>query len=70
MLRRAAIRLRNAEGVDLEPRTDDALTSLAAEMEIAKDDLVARIVREWLETNAYLPVAHALDEECTTVGNT
>ncbi|TPL64676.1 hypothetical protein [Mesorhizobium sp. B2-4-1] len=69
MLRRAAIRLRNAGGADLEPRTDDALASIATEMGIPKGDLVARIIREWLETNAYLPVPHALDEESATEGN-
>ncbi|RUU01746.1 hypothetical protein EOD23_20925 [Mesorhizobium sp. USDA-HM6] len=69
MLRRAAIRLRNADGVDLEPRTEDALTTIASEMDIPKGDLVARIVREWLEANAYLPVPHVLDDESATEGN-
>ncbi len=69
MLRRAAIRLRNAGGIDLEPRTEGALASIATEMGIAKDDLLARIVREWLETNAYLPVPHTLDEGSATEGS-
>lgn len=69
MLRRAAIRLRNVDGIDLEPRTEDALTSIASELAIPKGDLVARIVREWLETNAYLPVPYVLDEESVTDGS-
>ncbi|WP_181167955.1 hypothetical protein [Mesorhizobium sp. B2-4-19] len=35
---------------------DIALTTIASELAIPKGDLVARILREWLETNAYLPV--------------
>lgn len=69
MLRRAAIRLRNAGGVDLDPHIEDALVTVASEMEVPKSDLVGRIVREWLEANAYLPVPHALDEERATEGN-
>lgn len=61
--------MRNVDGVDLESRTEDALTSIATEMEIPKGDLIARIVREWLETNAYLPVPPVLDDESATEGN-
>ena len=49
--------------ISLSPRTDDALTSLAAEMGTAKPDLVETIIGEWLVANAYLPVPHALTEE-------
>ncbi|WP_413467793.1 hypothetical protein [Mesorhizobium sp. B2-8-5] len=45
------------------------MTTIASEMGIAKGDLVARIIREWLETNAYLPVPYALDDESATEGN-
>ena len=69
MLRRAAIRLRNVGGVDLEPRTEDALATIASEMEIPKGDLVSRIVREWLETDAYLQIPHVLDDESATESN-
>ncbi|TGT91725.1 MULTISPECIES: hypothetical protein [unclassified Mesorhizobium] len=69
MLRRAAIRLRNVGGIDLEPRTDDALATIATELAIPKGDLVAQIVREWLEANAYLPVPYALGNESVTEGN-
>lgn len=39
MLRGAPLLLRNVGGVSLDSRTDDALTSLAAEMGTAKPDL-------------------------------
>ncbi|CDX34635.1 conserved hypothetical protein [Mesorhizobium plurifarium] len=69
LLRRAALLLRNVGGINLDPRTDDALTSLAAEMGTAKPDLVETIVGEWLVANSYLPVPHAVDEESTVDGN-
>jgi hypothetical protein len=69
LLRRAALLLRNVGGINLDPRTDDALTSLAAEIGTAKPDLVETIVGEWLVTNAYLPAPRQLDEESTVEGN-
>lgn len=69
LLRRAALLIRNAGGISLDPRTDDALTRLAAEMGTAKPDLLETIVGEWLVANAYLPVPHAVDEESTVDGN-
>ncbi|WP_296746318.1 hypothetical protein [Mesorhizobium sp.] len=69
MLRRAALMIRNAGGLSLDPRTDDALSSLAAEIGKAKPDLVKTIVGEWLVANAYLPVPYALDEESAVEGN-
>ncbi|MER9222714.1 hypothetical protein NKI48_28095 [Mesorhizobium sp. M0644] len=52
MLRRAALMLRNVAGVPLEPATEGALKSTAAEMKIGRSDLIQVILREWLETNA------------------
>lgn len=69
LLRRAALLLRNVGGFTLDPRTDDALTNLAAEMGTAKPDLLETIVGEWLVANAYLPVPHAVDEESTVDGS-
>lgn len=69
LLRRAALIIRNVGGLSLDPRTDEALTSLAAEMGEAKPDLVDTIVGEWLVANAYLPVPHQLDEESAVDGN-
>lgn len=69
LLRRAALLLRNVSGLDLDPRTDEALNSLAVEMGKAKPDVVETIVDEWLVANAYLPVPRALDEESAVEGN-
>ncbi|MER8386557.1 hypothetical protein NKI19_27785 [Mesorhizobium sp. M0751] len=68
LLRRAALMLRNVGGVPLEPATADALDSVAAEMKIGRPDLIQIILREWLETNAYLPV-RTIDEESETDGS-
>ncbi|UVC17635.1 hypothetical protein [Mesorhizobium onobrychidis] len=67
ILRRAALILRNVTGVPLEPATEDALNSIAAEMKIGRSDLIQIVLREWLETNAYLPV-RKIDEESETDG--
>ena len=54
-------------GVPLEPATEDALNSIAAEMKIGRSDILQIVLREWLETNAYLPV-RVIDEESDTDG--
>ncbi|MER9859122.1 MULTISPECIES: hypothetical protein [unclassified Mesorhizobium] len=56
ILRRAALMLRNVAGVALKPAMEDALNSIAAEMKIGRSDLIQIVLREWLETTAYLPV--------------
>lgn len=67
ILRRAALMLRNVAGVPLDPATEEALNSIAAEMKIGRSDLVQIVLREWLETNAYLPV-HEFDDDSETEG--
>ncbi|PAP96653.1 ribbon-helix-helix protein, CopG family [Mesorhizobium wenxiniae] len=52
----------------MEPATADTLDSVAAEMKISRSDLIQRVLREWLETNAYLPV-RSIDEESETDGS-
>ncbi|MET3593271.1 hypothetical protein ABID26_002668 [Mesorhizobium shonense] len=69
LLRRAALFLRNVGGLSLEPRTEEILAGLAAEMGKGKLDLVETILDDWLVANAYLPVPHALDEESAVEGN-
>ncbi|MER9277634.1 hypothetical protein [Mesorhizobium sp. M0522] len=69
LLRRAALLLRNVGGLSLEPRTEEILAGLAAEMGKAKLDLVETILDDWLVANAYVPVPHALDEESEIGGN-
>ncbi|MDX8455978.1 hypothetical protein RFM98_24910 [Mesorhizobium sp. VK9D] len=69
LLRRAALLLRNVGGISLGARTDDALTSLAAEMGEAKPDLVETIVGDWLVANAYLLVPPMVDDESEVEGS-
>lgn len=56
-----------AMSVPLEPRTQHALTSIAAEMKMSHPNLIATTLRDWLETNAYLGVIE-LDDDTTTDG--
>jgi hypothetical protein len=67
ILRRAALMLRNVAGVPLEPAIEDALNSIATEIKVDRLDIIRIILREWLETNAYLPV-RLIDEESETDG--
>ncbi|QKK18674.1 CopG family transcriptional regulator [Rhizobium indicum] len=62
MLRRAALRLRNAGFVLMEDDVEEALANLASEFGVTRNDMIRYIVREWMEKNTYLPV-HALDED-------
>ncbi|MCJ9691582.1 CopG family transcriptional regulator [Rhizobium sp. PRIMUS64] len=61
MLRRAALRLRNAGAVSMEDDVEDALRDLAGEFGMTRNDTIRFIVREWMEKNTYLPV-HNVDE--------
>ncbi|MGO6695675.1 CopG family transcriptional regulator [Rhizobium johnstonii] len=61
-LRRAALRLRNAGAASMEDDAEDALRDLAGELDMTRNDTIRFIVREWMETNTYLPV-HELDED-------
>ncbi|MGO6982798.1 CopG family transcriptional regulator [Rhizobium leguminosarum] len=62
MLRRAALRLRNAGAVSMEDDIEEALRDLAGELGKTRNDTIRFIVREWMEKNTYLPV-HELDED-------
>ncbi|MGO7750508.1 CopG family transcriptional regulator [Rhizobium leguminosarum bv. viciae] len=68
MLRRAALRLRNAGAVSMEDDIEEALRNLAGEFGMTRNDTIRFIVREWMEKNTYLPV-HELDEDGDVVGN-
>ncbi|NKL35481.1 ribbon-helix-helix protein, CopG family [Rhizobium leguminosarum bv. viciae] len=68
MLRRAALRLRNAGAVSMEDDIEEALRDLASELGMTRNDMIRFIVREWMEKNTYLPV-HNLDEDDDVVGN-
>jgi hypothetical protein len=64
MLRRAALRLRNADKLPLDLHVDAALGDAIAAMGKTRSDAIRFIVREWLETNGYL----AIDEGSETKG--
>ncbi|NEH44745.1 ribbon-helix-helix protein, CopG family [Rhizobium leguminosarum] len=67
MLRRAALRLRNAGTVSMEDDVEDALRDLAGELGKTRNDLIRFIVREWMEKNIYLPV-HNVNEDSDVDG--
>lgn len=69
MLRRAALMIRNTDGIDLDPRVEEALLGMAAEMRVSKSDLIKTVIADWLVANSYLPVSVALDEDCETSGS-
>lgn len=62
ILRRAALLIRNAAPIGLEAETEDALLSISGELGMTRNDMIRHIIKEWLETNAYLPVRE-LDED-------
>ncbi|ANL48628.1 hypothetical protein AMC87_CH04007 [Rhizobium phaseoli] len=68
MLRRAALRLRNASGISMGEDVEEALRDLAGEFGMTRNDTIRFIVREWMEKNTYLPV-HQLDEDGDVDGN-
>ena len=59
--------LRNVSGVPLEPATEDALNSIAAEMKIGRPDLI-RIVAGMAGRNTYPPVRQ-IEEDSETDGS-
>lgn len=67
LLRRAALRIRNANGLALDPEVDDAVKTISGELGHERNEMLRIIVREWLEQSAYLP-AHMLDENRETDG--
>ncbi|MFS8056297.1 CopG family transcriptional regulator [Rhizobium sp. BR 317] len=62
MLRRAALVIRNATPIPLDAETDDTLLSIVGELGMTRNEMVRHIIKEWLETNAYLPLRD-LDED-------
>ncbi|WP_434730162.1 CopG family transcriptional regulator [Rhizobium binae] len=68
MLRRAALLLRNSGSIAFDDDIEEALRDLSGEFGKTRNDTVRFIVREWMETNTYLPV-HELDEDGEVDGN-
>ncbi|RUV32946.1 hypothetical protein EOB49_32560 [Mesorhizobium sp. M7A.F.Ca.MR.148.00.0.0] len=69
MLRRAALIIRNTDGINLDPGIGETLSGVAVEMGLAKSDLIKTIIGDWLIANAYLPVPRLFDEESETEGS-
>lgn len=68
LLRRAALMLRNAGSIALDEQVEEAIDSIADELGKTRNDMIRYIIKEWLETNAYLPVRE-LDEDGDVDGN-
>lgn len=67
LLHRAAISLQNANSSPNELTLDDALSAAAKDMMLSRQDLVPRILREWLHIKGYLnDSAFNLDERTKT----
>ncbi|QOF70746.1 CopG family transcriptional regulator [Aminobacter sp. SR38] len=68
MLRRSALRLGNTEGLMLDPDVYEAITELSTYLQMNRQDLLRRVVREWLEKGGFLPVP-MLEEDGEVDGN-
>ncbi|MGM5009938.1 CopG family transcriptional regulator [Rhizobium sp. 969_B3_N1_2] len=64
LLRRAALRLRNAGDISMDHDVEEALRDLAGEFGMTRNDTIRFIVREWMEKNIYLPL-NQLEEDGT-----
>ncbi len=56
LLRRAALRLRNPPGLVLDRDVDEIVTALAREIGMSRQEVANRIIREWFDTNSYVPL--------------
>ncbi|WP_037093430.1 ribbon-helix-helix protein, CopG family [Rhizobium leguminosarum] len=61
LLRRTALRLRNATTVSMDDDVDEVLLDLASELGLTREDMMRYIIREWMEENNFL-FTHELDE--------
>ncbi len=55
LLRRAALKLRNAEGLGLDADVGEKFTQVAALTGTDRRELATRIIRRWLTAGGYLP---------------
>ena len=65
LLRRAALRLRNTDGLALEADIAEAVELLAAELKLPRSEVVQAILPDWLISGGRLRV-DTLDEESET----
>ncbi|MQB45476.1 CopG family transcriptional regulator [Rhizobium sp. ICMP 5592] len=68
LLRRAAIMVRNSGSIALNEDVEEALCSVAGQLNMTRNQMIRYIVQEWLETNTYLPV-RMLDEDSEADGS-
>ena len=68
LLRRAALRLRNMEGLTLDAEADQAIDFLAGELNLPRPEVLRNIVRDWLISGGRLPV-DSIDEASDTDGS-
>lgn len=55
ILLRAALKLRSSKGIDINPKVDHAVTSLAAEVGMTRAELIGDIIVDWMQSNDFLP---------------
>ena len=67
LFRRAALRLRDADGIGLDPDVAEKLDEVADLTGAGRDELASLVLRDWLVSNGYLPF-HELDEETEPQG--
>jgi hypothetical protein len=67
LLRRAALRLRNAPSLPLDADVDEAVDFLAFEMTLPRVEALQTIIRDWLVSGGRLPV-DTMDEGSETDG--
>ena len=67
LLRRAALRLRNVEGLDLDADVAESLDLVAAELKLSRSEIIQTIICDWLISGGQLPV-DPIDEESETDG--
>ena len=56
LLRRAALLLRNVEGIDLDPDVAESIGLVAGELNLPRSEVLQTILRDWLITGGRLPV--------------
>jgi hypothetical protein len=67
LLRRAAIRLRNAEAVSIPPGWSNALVSAMADLGTTdRSRALHYIVGEWLVSNGYLPFEEMAEDDAAS----
>jgi len=68
MLRRAALRLRNAEGIVLAQKVEDALAAAGVTYGLQRKEMLASLIHDWLQGHGYLPTEE-LSDDSETDGN-